>query len=60
VAVFLHVPCIVVHAIARGVFSEIFQERRRNEIDELRVHVIICRDTRRLDCLFRPREVTLA
>lgn len=43
VAVFFYIAGVVVDVITRGVFSDVFGERRRRrEIDELRDHVIIC------------------
>ena len=43
VAVFFYIAGVVVDVITRGVFSDVFGERRRKrEIDELRNHVIIC------------------
>ena len=43
VAVFFYIAGVVVDVITRGVFSDVFGERRRKkEIDELRDHVIIC------------------
>lgn len=43
VAVFFYIAGVVVDVITRGVFTDVFGERRRKrEIDELRDHVIIC------------------
>jgi len=43
VAVFFYIAGVVVDVITRGVFGDVFGERRRKrEIDELRDHVIIC------------------
>lgn len=43
VAVFFYIAGVVVDLITRGVFGDVFGERRRKrEIDELRDHVIIC------------------
>jgi len=43
VAVFFYIAGVVVDVITRGVFSDVFGERRRKkEIEELREHVIIC------------------
>jgi voltage-gated potassium channel len=43
VAVFFYIAGVVVDVITRGVFGDVFGERRRRrEIQELRDHVIIC------------------
>ena len=43
VAVFFYIAGVVVDVITRGVFGDVFGERRmRREIEELRDHVIIC------------------
>jgi voltage-gated potassium channel len=43
VAVFFYIAGVIVDVITRGVFGDVFEERRRRRaIEELRDHVIIC------------------